>query len=105
MFASPGSDVAEVGKFINTISKGATQFVNKYVKNEKMTQENFAIVVSIPRSKTLSLLPFSSLSLELTCIDTEADEIRAKIHAAKWPCQLVIVDTPEDKYQAMCVRP
>lgn len=51
MFASPGSDAGEVGKFIKTISKGAALFVNKYIKNEKMTQENFAIVVSIPKSK------------------------------------------------------
>jgi hypothetical protein len=54
MFASPGSDAGEVGKFIKTISKGAALFVNKYIKNEKMTQENFAIVVSIPKSKLAS---------------------------------------------------
>jgi hypothetical protein len=55
MFASPGSDIGEVNKFINTISKGASLFVNKYITGEKMSSENFAIVVSIPSGSFLLL--------------------------------------------------
>jgi len=83
MFASPGSDIGEVEKFIDTISGGASIFVNKYISSEKMSAENFAIVVSVPQGP-------------------DAEAIRAKIESAKWPCKLVITDTQDAKFQAMC---
>lgn len=53
MFASPGSDLGEVEKFIKTISGGAKMFVEKYINTQRMSSDNFAIVVSIPDSKNI----------------------------------------------------
>lgn len=94
MFASPGSDIGEVEKFIGTISGGAKLFVEKYINTQRMSADNFAVAVSVPQGNSQYNNPAGP----------DADAIRAAIEGQTWPCRLVVVETQEDKYQAMCVR-
>ena len=63
LFASPGSNAKEFDLFIETIKGGAAEFVNKYIDTQKMSKENFTVVVSVPESKFSSSTQFRARKL------------------------------------------
>ena len=50
IFVSPGSTEAEAKSCLPTIAKAVDLFIAEYTKDNTVTKENFAVVVSVPES-------------------------------------------------------
>jgi len=79
-FVSPGSNEAEAKKSVPICYKALDQFIDSFGKEQGLTADNFAVVVSVPAGEA---------------------NLKAIVNTSSPKCRKIVVETPEERYSAM----
>ena len=79
-FVSPGNEEKEVSFCLPKVEKAVDLFIQEYTKDQTVTRDNFMVVVSVPEEYT---------------------KLKSLVTSQKWKCQVICVDTKEDRMSAM----